>query len=140
MPPPNLEFSGRDCERDAQSATNSLHGDVWEFFRNDILNSKSWSNNFNGTPKDKFALEHVRSTLRCPVPRTSSLFSSIPGSDLTTQVRRVVHDLHTAEKGRLQRAGAAGFNAERNLHVKLPATTYSSKILALPALDQWRAM
>src|SRR5437660_2514442 len=26
------------------SGTNSFHGDVWEFFRNDVLNSNSWSN------------------------------------------------------------------------------------------------
>ncbi|HET9801948.1 MAG TPA: carboxypeptidase-like regulatory domain-containing protein, partial [Candidatus Acidoferrum sp.] len=46
-------FQGGIVSATIKSGTNSLHGDVWEFFRNDKLNANSWSNNFNGTPKDK---------------------------------------------------------------------------------------
>ena len=30
-----------------KSGTNSFHGDVWEFFRNDKLNANQWENKIN---------------------------------------------------------------------------------------------
>src|SRR5580693_8178373 len=42
-------FMGGIVNATIKSGTNSLHGDVWEFFRNDKLNANSWSNNFNQT-------------------------------------------------------------------------------------------
>ncbi len=81
-------FQGGIVSATLKSGTNSLHGDVWEFFRNDILNSKSWSNNFNGTPKDNLRWNMFGGTL----------------------------------------GGRAEFARQ------IPATTYSSTILALPAL------
>ena len=30
-----------------KSATNSFHGDIWEFFRNDVLNADQWENKIN---------------------------------------------------------------------------------------------
>lgn len=32
-----------------KSGTNSFHGDVWEFFRNDVLNANQWENKINPT-------------------------------------------------------------------------------------------
>ena len=32
-----------------KSGTNSFHGDIWEFFRNNVLNANSWENKFNPT-------------------------------------------------------------------------------------------
>lgn len=54
-------FMGGIVNATIKSGTNSFHGDVWEFFRNDKLNANSWSNNFNTDsngksdplPKDK---------------------------------------------------------------------------------------
>jgi len=40
-------FMGGIVNATIKSGTNSFHGDVWEFFRNDKLNANSWSNNFN---------------------------------------------------------------------------------------------
>ncbi len=46
-----------------KSGTNSFHGDVWEFFRNDKLNANQWENKINpNSPADSSratALEHV---------------------------------------------------------------------------------
>jgi Carboxypeptidase regulatory-like domain/TonB dependent receptor len=38
-------FEGGIINATIKSGTNALHGDVWEFFRNDVLNANSWSNN-----------------------------------------------------------------------------------------------
>jgi hypothetical protein len=40
-------FEGGIVNATIKSGTNALHGDVWEFFRNDVLNANSWSNNLH---------------------------------------------------------------------------------------------
>jgi len=42
-------FMGGIISVTVKSGTNGYHGDLWEFFRNDVLNANSWSNNFNTT-------------------------------------------------------------------------------------------
>src|SRR5581483_9729739 len=34
-----------------KSGTNSFHGDLWEYFRNDKLNANRWENGFGGGPR-----------------------------------------------------------------------------------------
>jgi len=46
-------FEGGIVSASIKSGTNSFHGDVWEYFRNDVLNANSWSNNFSNLPKAK---------------------------------------------------------------------------------------
>jgi hypothetical protein len=41
-------FQGGIVSATIKSGTNSFHGNLWEFFRNDKLNSNSWENRFNG--------------------------------------------------------------------------------------------
>ena len=41
-------FAGGIINASIKSGTNSFHGDVWEFFRNDVLNANQWENKFNG--------------------------------------------------------------------------------------------
>jgi Carboxypeptidase regulatory-like domain len=44
-------FMGGIISASVKSGTNSLHGDVWEFFRNDVLNADNWQNKINpGSP------------------------------------------------------------------------------------------
>ena len=43
-------FEGGIVNATIKSGTNSYHGDVWEFFRNDILNANSWANNLHVDP------------------------------------------------------------------------------------------
>src|SRR3954470_13200459 len=40
-------FEGGIVSSTIKSGTNSFHGDIWEFFRNDKLNANSWSNNLH---------------------------------------------------------------------------------------------
>jgi hypothetical protein len=42
-------FQGGIVNASIKSGTNHFHGDVWEFFRNDILNSNQWENKLNPT-------------------------------------------------------------------------------------------
>ena len=41
-------FQGGIVNASIKSGTNQFHGDVWEFFRNDVLNANLWQNKFNG--------------------------------------------------------------------------------------------
>ncbi|MFZ0816933.1 MAG: carboxypeptidase-like regulatory domain-containing protein, partial [Candidatus Sulfotelmatobacter sp.] len=43
-------FQGGVVSASIKSGTNSFHGDVFEFFRNDKLNANSWQNGFLGIP------------------------------------------------------------------------------------------
>src|SRR4051812_29366039 len=40
-------YEGGIVNATIKSGTNALHGDIWEFFRNDVLNANSWSNNLH---------------------------------------------------------------------------------------------
>src|SRR5437016_8778589 len=41
-------FQGGIVSTSIKSGTNQFHGDIFEFFRNDVLNANNWSNNFQG--------------------------------------------------------------------------------------------
>jgi hypothetical protein len=40
-------FQGGVVSATLKSGTNSFHGDIWEFFRNDVLNANEWGNKIN---------------------------------------------------------------------------------------------
>src|SRR6267143_3044557 len=67
-------FEGGIISATIKSGTNSYHGDAWEFFRNDVLNAKSWSNNFNGLPKDKLRWNMFGATFGGPVFKNKLFF------------------------------------------------------------------
>ncbi len=41
-------FQGGIINASIKSGTNQIHGDVWEFFRNNVLNANQWENKFDG--------------------------------------------------------------------------------------------
>jgi hypothetical protein len=47
-------FQGAIVSASIKSGTNEFHGDVFEFFRNDVLNANSWSNNRNKVSRGLF--------------------------------------------------------------------------------------
>ena len=56
-------FEGGIVSATIKSGTNSFHGDVWEYFRNDVLNANNWQNTLNPDnilPRNASPLEHVR--------------------------------------------------------------------------------
>jgi len=46
-------FEGGIVNATIKSGTNAFHGDIWEFFRNDVLNANSWSNKLVSPALDK---------------------------------------------------------------------------------------
>src|SRR5437899_1086877 len=67
-------FEGGIVSATIKSGTNSFHGDVWEFFRNDVLNAKSWSNYFNNLPKDNISWNMFGGTLGGPIFKNKLFF------------------------------------------------------------------
>ena len=67
-------FEGGIVSATIKSGTNSFHGDAWEFFRNDVLNANSWSNKFNGTPRDKTRWNMFGGTFGGPVLKNKLFF------------------------------------------------------------------
>ena len=67
-------FQGGIVNTTIKSGTNSFHGDVWEYFRNDVLNANSWSNNFNNLPKDKLRWNMFGATLGGPILKNRLFF------------------------------------------------------------------
>jgi hypothetical protein len=55
-------FMGGIVNATIKSGTNSLHGDLWEFFRNDVLNANAWANKINASPN--------------PIPRAPERFNN----------------------------------------------------------------
>ena len=59
-------FQGGIISVSLKSGTNELHGSLFEFFRNDVLNANKWENKWSaptpGTqiPTRAYSLEHVR--------------------------------------------------------------------------------
>src|SRR6266404_5662695 len=107
-------FEGGIVSVSTKSGTNSYHGDVWEFIRNDKLNANSWSNNFSGTPRDKLRWNMFGGTLGGPVIKNKLFFF------VDYQGQRFDHPSSTgpitaytaAEKsGDFSALCAAGFNA-----------------------------
>ncbi len=69
-------FEGGIVNATIKSGTNAFHGDVWEFFRNDILNANSWSNNlqYPALPKQKIRWNMYGGTLGGPIVKNRLFF------------------------------------------------------------------
>src|SRR5882762_10042831 len=70
-------FEGGIISATIKSGTNSYHGDAWEFFRNDVLNAKSWSNKIHQPaplPKDKLRWNMFGATFGGPILKNKLFF------------------------------------------------------------------
>ena len=69
-------FEGGIVNATIKSGTNAYHGDVWEFFRNDVLNANSWSNNlqYPALPKAKIRWNMFGGTLGGPILKNKLFF------------------------------------------------------------------
>jgi hypothetical protein len=50
-----------------KSGTNGIHGSVWEFFRNDVLDAADWFSNNNGTPKGELRQNQFGASIGGPI-------------------------------------------------------------------------
>src|SRR6266404_2592919 len=67
-------FEGGIISATIKSGTNSYHGDVWEFFRNDKLNSNSWENRFGEAPRNPLRWNMFGGTIGGPVIKNKLFF------------------------------------------------------------------
>jgi hypothetical protein len=57
-----------------KSGTNSIHGAVWEFFRNDILDAADWFENNNGIPKGELRWNQFGASIGGPIIKNKVFF------------------------------------------------------------------
>jgi hypothetical protein len=71
-------YQGGIVNATIKSGTNAFHGDVWEFFRNDVLNANKWENGFLGPgqalPKDKLRWNMFGGTVGGPIVKNKLFF------------------------------------------------------------------
>jgi hypothetical protein len=69
-------FQGGIVSTTIKSGTNSFHGDVWEYFRNDVLNANSWENNFANprVPRPPLRWNMFGGTIGGPVVKNKLFF------------------------------------------------------------------
>jgi Carboxypeptidase regulatory-like domain len=67
-------FMGGIISTSIKSGTNQFHGDVFEFFRNDVLNANSWSNNFTGSPRPSLRWNEFGGTIGGPIRKDKLFF------------------------------------------------------------------
>ncbi len=60
-------FQGGVVSTSIKSGTNRYHGDIFEFFRNDVLNANNWANNFQGLARPALRWNMFGATLGGPV-------------------------------------------------------------------------
>jgi hypothetical protein len=67
-------FQGGIISTTIKSGTNNFHGDLWEYFRNDKLNSNSWENKFNAAPRNKLRWNMFGGTIGGPIVKNKLFF------------------------------------------------------------------
>jgi hypothetical protein len=67
-------FQGGIISASIKSGTNNYHGDVFEFFRNDVLNAGNWADNFQGFPKPALRWNMFGATLGGPILKNKLFF------------------------------------------------------------------
>ncbi len=60
-------FQGGIISATIKSGTNEVHGSVYEFLRNDVLNANTWENNWTGSPKSKVRWNQFGATAGGPI-------------------------------------------------------------------------
>ena len=50
-----------------KSRTSSFHGDIYEFYRNDVVDANLWFNNHNGLPRGNFNRNQVGASAGGPL-------------------------------------------------------------------------
>ena len=67
-------FEGGIVNATIKSGTNSFHGDVWDYFRNNVLNANSWSNNLTGLPISQIRWNMFGFTVGGPILKNRLFF------------------------------------------------------------------
>ena len=68
------QFLGGVINVSLKSGTNSYHGDLFEYLRNDFFNANEWSNNFNGLPTPRQRWNEYGGTVGGPIKKNKLFF------------------------------------------------------------------
>ncbi|PYV68817.1 MAG: hypothetical protein DMG96_35560, partial [Acidobacteria bacterium] len=68
------KFQGGIVSTSIKYGTNSYHGNVFEFFRNDVLNAGNWADNFHGFPKPALRWNMFGATFGGPIVKNKLFF------------------------------------------------------------------
>ena len=114
-------FEGGIVNATIKSGTNSFHGDVWEYFRNDVLNANQWSSGVNPTdilPKNKVRWNMFGFTAGGPILKNRLFFfADYQGQRFDVPSSTGFITLFTAAErtGNFGAICTAGFDAQWNL-------------------------
>src|SRR5260370_33930368 len=106
---PNAEFGqflGGVINVSLKSGTNQLHGNLFEYLRNDFFNANEWSNNFNGLPTARQRWNEYGGTIGGPIPKNKLVFFAgyqgsplDPPATLTPKATFTYRNVHGALSG-----------------------------------------
>ena len=132
-----------------KSGTNSFHGDIWEFFRNNVLNADQWENKINPAaapiPTAPLRWNMFGGTLGGPVFKNKLFFFMDyqgPAVRLSSTRRRFISVFTPAEQaGNLGALCLSGFTAgicnDRVSNSGNPGPTVPRVLLGLPVRTVW---
>src|SRR3984885_10659009 len=66
--------AGAGVNATIKSGTNGYHGDLYEFFRNKVLDANTWINNLTGIPRGGFSQNQFGGTLGGPIKKDKLFF------------------------------------------------------------------
>ncbi len=127
-------FMGGIVNVSIKAGGNGFHGDVYEFFRNDILNANQWSNNFNGTPRPSLRWNEFGGTVGGPIKKDKLFFFlDYQGERFDTPASTSANTVFTAaeRRGDFSQLLAQGFQ----LNNRLTGLNYPGNIIPASQLS-----
>jgi Carboxypeptidase regulatory-like domain len=89
-------YMGGIVNASIKSGTNKLHGSAYEFFRNDVLNANSWTNNFEHLARAAVRWNNFGGTLSGPIIKNKLfIFGDYQGSRLDNPTSIVATTVYT---------------------------------------------
>lgn len=89
-------FMGGIISATIKSGTNQFHGSAYEFFRNNVLNANTWTNNFEGAARSAVRWNNFGATFGGPIKKDKLFFfTDYQGSRLDTPTSIQTTTLYT---------------------------------------------
>lgn len=131
-------FAGGIINATIKSGTNSYHGDVSEYFRNDILNANNWGNKLFGEGKPKLRWNQYGATFGGPIKKDKLFFfADYLGQryDFPSSTSRVTTFTAKERQGDFGDICTAGFDANGICGDRTKATNYTGTCAAFAPIS-----
>jgi Carboxypeptidase regulatory-like domain/TonB dependent receptor len=134
---PSAEFGnflGGIINTSIKSGTNSYHGNVFEYLRNDALNANQWSNGLTGTPKPALRYNRFGATFGGPIIKNRLFFFvDYEGQRMDSPSTQAVQVLSAAERaGNFGELCPIGFSAAGVCNATTPTELTANTQLYAP--------